>query len=176
MYGFASRRIGVWPNVGSAYLPIAARAEAVSLRSMDATLENPAETQYADVVVRDVMHEGIIVCAPESPLRYAAGLMARHRVHAVVVWGDDEEGGAWGVLSDGDVLSAFGDGELDGSAGALARTPIITVSTDDGVLRAAELMRRHQVTHLVATERGRPVGVISTLDLARLAAAGIGII
>jgi CBS domain-containing protein len=119
----------------------------VSLRSMDATIENPPiDTQYANVAVRDVMHEGIVVCAPESPLRYAAGLMARHNIHAIVVWGDDEEGGAWGVLSDSDVLSAFGRGELDGSASALAQTPMITVSADDGVLRAAELMRRHRVT------------------------------
>ena len=131
---------------------------------------------YEEVTVREVMHPGIFICAPESPVRYAAGLMARHHVHAIVVWGDDEEGGPWGVVTDADVLAAFGQSELEGSAGAIAQTPMITVSASDGVLRAAELMRRNHVTHLVVTARGRPVGVVSTLDLACAAAAGIGIL
>ncbi len=131
--------------------------------------------QYTEVTVREVMHPGIIVCGPESPLRYAARLMVRHGIHAIVVLGDDEEGGPWGVLSDADVLGAFGRRELDGSAGAIARTPMVTVSPSESVLRAAELMRQHRVTHLVVTSRGRPVGVLSTLDLARAAAAGIGL-
>ena len=148
--------------------------QSVSMDVIDKTSTVP--TEYADVTVREVMHPGVIVCAPESPLRYAAGLMARHRIHAIVVWGDDEEGGPWGVLTDTDVLAALGRRELDGSAGALAQTPMVTVSADEGVLRAAQLMRQHQVTHLVVTAWGRPVGVVSTLDLARVAAAGVGVV
>lgn len=128
-----------------------------------------------EVTVSDVMHAGVIVCAPESPLSYAAKLMTHHRIHAVVVMGDDEEGGLWGVVSDTDILSAFARPELVASyAGALAQTPIVTVSPSDGVTRAAELMRRHRVSHLLVTVRNRPVGVISTLDLARALAAGVG--
>jgi CBS domain-containing protein len=132
--------------------------------------------QYAEVTVREVMHPGIIVCGPESPVRYAARLMIQHNIHAIVVLGDDEEGGPWGVLSDTDVLEAFGRRELNGSAGVIAHTPIVTVSPSEGVLRAAELMRQHRVTHLVVTSRGRPVGILSTLDLARAASTGIGLV
>ncbi len=132
--------------------------------------------QYEEVTVREIMHPGIFICAPESPVRHAAGLMARHRVHAIVVWGDDEEGGPWGVVTDTDVLAAFGRRELEGSAGAIAETPMVTVAASDGVLHAAELMRRHHVTHLVVTSHTRPVGIVSTLDLACAAAAGIGIV
>lgn len=144
---------------------------------MDGTTETSLKgARYEEITVRDVMHPGIIVCGPESPVRYAASLMARHRVHTIVVLGDDEEGGPWGVVSDTDILAAFGRRDLDGSAGAIARTPIVTVAASEGIMRATELMRQHRVTHLVVTVRGRPVGVVSTLDLARAAATGVGIL
>jgi CBS domain-containing protein len=129
----------------------------------------------ADLRVGDVMHPGVIFCAPESPLRHAARLMARHRVHAIVVLGDDEEGGVWGVISDADLIRALARHDLDTlTAGGTARTPLVTISRGETVARAAELMDGHGVTHLLVVERGhRPVGVISTLDLARAAAAGL---
>lgn len=131
-----------------------------------------APTQLEDLTVGEVMHSGLIVCGPESPARHVARLMARHNVHAIVVWGDDEEGGAWGVVADTDLLEALGRPELEGSAGALARTPIVSVGAEERVVRAAELMRRHRVTHLVVTAGERPVGIVSTLDLARAVAGG----
>ena len=132
----------------------------------------PPAAQIEDATVGDVMHPGVVVCGPEAPARHVARLMARHNVHAIVVWGDDEEGGPWGVVADTDLLEAFGRPELEGSAGALARTPIVSVGAEERIVRAAELMRRHRVTHLVVTAHGRPVGIVSTLDLARAVAGG----
>ena len=126
-----------------------------------------------EITVGEVMHPGIIIAAPESPLRQVARLMARHRVHAVVVIGDDEEGGIWGIVSDRDLLGALAGAELDEhTAGGMARTPVLTVSRSDSVGHAARVMSEHAVTHLLVLASGRhPVGVISTLDLARAAAA-----
>jgi CBS domain-containing protein len=125
--------------------------------------------------VGDVMHPGVIFCAPESPLRHAARLMARHRVHAIVVLGDDEEGGLWGVVSDADLVQAIARRELGAlTAGGMARTPLVTVSREETVAGAALLMAEHGVTHLLVVDQGeRPIGVVSTLDLARAAAAGL---
>ena len=120
------------------------------------------------------MHEGVLFCPPEAPLRYAAEMMARHRVHAIVVLGDDEEGGLWGIVSDSDVVAAIARGELDQhTAGGAARTPLVTISRSDSVEHAAEAMREHAVTHLVVVADERPVGVVSTLDLAAAVAAGM---
>ena len=65
-------------------------------------------------------------------------------------------------------------GELeDRSAGGTAVTPVLTIAADDTLLRAAQLMSEHDVTHLVVVDRGatRPVGILSTLDIARALAA-----
>jgi CBS domain-containing protein len=126
-----------------------------------------------EVTVAEVMHPGVIFCSPEVPLRHVARLMANHRVHAVVVLGDDEEGGLWGAVSDADVVEAIARGELDEhEAGGMARTPVVTISRSDSIARAAELMREQAVTHLLVIGRGRPIGVVSTLDLARAIADG----
>ena len=129
-----------------------------------------------EICIGEVMHTGVLYCPPEVPLRYAAEMMARHRVHAVVVLGEDEEGGLWGVVSDTDVLAAIALREVDDhSAGAMAMTPLVTVNfRSDSVARAAELMRENSVTHLlVVAAEGHPVGVVSTLDLAGAVAAGM---
>lgn len=130
-----------------------------------------------ELTVGDVMHPGVIVAAPESPLRYVARLMARHRVHTVVVIGDDEEGGVWGIVSDTDLLRAIVRGELDAhTAGAMAFTPVVTILRSDSVERAAQEMSDHAATHLVVVAAGgQPVGMISTLDLACAAAAAVDV-
>ena len=130
---------------------------------------------WSDVMVGELMHPGVIVCSPESPARHAAWLMATHHIHAVVVLGDDEEGGAWGVVTDEDVLAAAATGELDDlSVAGVAHTPVVTISSSDNLRRARARMREHKVTHLLVTGGGRPVGVLSTLDLVRAAAVGVG--
>jgi CBS domain-containing protein len=47
-------------------------------------------------------------------------------------------------------------------------TPAVTIAPDEQLERAAALMTRHGVAHLVVVDRveQRPVGVVSSLDLA----------
>lgn len=127
-----------------------------------------------EIVVAEVMHPGVLTCPLETPLRDVARMMALYRIHAVVVFGeetDDTSGaGLWGVVSDLDLVRAAVGHELeDRAAGGTAVTPALTVAADESLLRAAQLMSEHDVTHLVVVDRGatRPVGVLSTLDLAR---------
>jgi len=149
-------------------------APSLASDTTSSTAQHLVGSQCYALTVGDVMHRGLIVAAPESPLRYVARLMERHRVHAVGVIGDDEEGGLWGIVSDTDLLSAIVRGELDEhTAGAMVNAPVVTVSRGDSIERAAQLMSEHALTHLLVLGAGRhPVGVISTLDLASAAAAG----
>jgi CBS domain-containing protein len=129
--------------------------------------------------VIDVMHPGMISCPPETPLKSVARMMATYRVHAIVVHahGDEELAGGdrWGVVTDSDLVGAGLSGELDQlTAQQVAATPALTVTTADALDWAMQLMVEHEVSHLIAIERHsrRPVGVISTLDVAR-ALAGV---
>ena len=132
----------------------------------------------SQVEVAEVMHRGVLTCPLETPLRTVARMMAIYRIHAVIVFGeegDDVPGtGLWGVVSDLDLVQAAAAAEFeDRSARGTAVTPALTVAPEDTLERAAQLMSEHEVTHLVVVDRGagRPVGVLSTLDLARTLAA-----
>jgi CBS domain-containing protein len=116
--------------------------------------------------VRDAMHQGIIACGPEAPLDEVARIMAKHRVHAVAVT-DGEHFRPAAVVSDLDVVAAIAS-RRDPSAGQSAATEPLTVSAQERLDRAAQLMTEHGVAHLVVVDDadGQPIGVLSTLDVA----------
>ena len=122
------------------------------------------------VRVADVMHAGVITCGRDLPLTAVAELMTKHRVHCVVVSDEGAPGEApplWGVVSDLDLVAAALVRELGvQTAGGSAASPLLTITPDETLDRAAQLMTEHAAAHLVVVERAQPVGVLSTLDVA----------
>ena len=137
-------------------------------------LERGAPRDLTEITVAEAMHPGVVTCPLETSLRDVARMMALYRIHAVVAYGednDDVEGpGLWGVVSDLDLVRAAVPGRLeDLSARGTAVTPALTIGPDDTLQHAAQLMSEHDLTHLVVVEpeRKTPLGVLSTLDVAR---------
>lgn len=130
----------------------------------------------ARMPVREAMHEGVLTCPAETPLRDVARTMAEQRVHCVAVLSTGDEshrlGRLWGIVSDLDLAAAAGL-DLDArTAGGAAASPVVTVTPEETVERAAQLMREYSTAHLVVVdaEDDRPLGVISTLDVAAVLA------
>ncbi len=120
----------------------------------------------AHVRVHDAIHAGILTCEPGTPLRAVARLMAEHRVHAVAVAEVGPGRRAWGIVSARHVVAAAAAG-TEGTAGEAAVTEVLKVSSDDRLDHAAQLMAKHELTHLVVdSASGHPTGVFSALDLA----------
>ena len=133
---------------------------------------------YDVATVADAMSRGIISVPPETPLRTVARMMSTFHVHAIFVFEhtdeDDEARRLWAVVSDLDLVAAT---QLDldrQTAGATAVTPLVTVSSNRAMAEAASLMAQHGIAHLAVTDPDtrRPIGVISTLDIAQAVAAG----
>jgi CBS domain-containing protein len=134
----------------------------------------PFDTAQVD----DVMSRGVISCTPETPLRVVARMMTTFGVHAIFVFEhqdeDDEIARLWAVVSDLDLVAAT-QADLDRiTAGMTAVTPLVTVAADRPLVAAASLMAQHGVAHLAVTDplTDRPIGVVSTLDIARSVACG----
>jgi CBS domain-containing protein len=129
--------------------------------------------------VGDAMSRGLISCSPETPLRVVARMMATYGVHAIFVFEYAENGDRpqlWAVVSDLDLVAATRL-DLDTlTAGATAVTPLVSVAADSPIGEAGSLMAQHGIAHLAVTEPSShsPIGVISTLDIARAIAAGHG--
>ena len=121
--------------------------------------------------VRDAMHPGILSCAGDAPLGEVAGIMAKNRVHAVAI-SDGNGSRPAGIVSALDVVAAIAAGE-EATAGQAAATEPLTVPSRERLARAAQLMAEYAVSHLVVLDdaTGRPVGVLSTLDIAAVYAA-----
>ena len=128
---------------------------------------------YEHAQVSDAMRAGVLSCPPDTSLRTVARMMATYHVHSIVVTGIEPGTGgapeehAWGVVSDLDLAKAA-DSLDDLSAGGVAATEVVTVEGDTPLTRAVQLMAEHETAHLVVVDRpgGRPIGMLSTLDLA----------
>jgi CBS domain-containing protein len=124
------------------------------------------------VRVADAMHRGVVTCRSDASLETVARLMAAHRIHAVVVEPVGEASG-WTLVSDLDLAGAVTDRlshEL--TAGQIASSPELCVRPDETLVRAAQLMREYETHHLIVLARraDRPVGIVSTLDVADVVA------
>lgn len=118
----------------------------------------------AGATVRTAMQLGLFHCPPDADLRTVARVMAERSIHCVVV-GDD-------VVSDLDLMRGLQ--ELDGSRIASdVATAGIRVLPGETLEAATRLMTEHGTGHLivVSPQTGLPVGMISSLDIARFAAS-----
>ena len=123
------------------------------------------------------MHAGVLTCDPATPLTTIAQRMAAERIHSIVmlVGGTDpHEQIPWSVVTDVDVLrhAARAD-EL--TANDVASTECLQgLHADEFLHVATTRMVRRAVTHAVVVdrERGRPIGMLSSLDVARVVAWG----
>jgi CBS domain-containing protein len=124
--------------------------------------------------VADAMHEGVFTCTLSTPVHDVARMMIENRVHSILVTDVDVDIGVWGVVSDIDVLQAAQAANVEElTAESLAGTPALLVGAADPLAEAVQLMIENEVSHLIVVEGGestKPVGVISTMDVARVLA------
>lgn len=124
------------------------------------------------VTVGEAMHQGVLSVPLSAPLLRVAETMAKHRVHCVAAIGelpDGRPGHIWGLVTDLELTRIASTEGLEGkTAGGRATGEVVTIEPGATVHRAAELMTEHGVSHLIVVDplTDRPVGVLSTLDVA----------
>jgi CBS domain-containing protein len=126
--------------------------------------------------VADAMHPGVMTCDPDATVTQVARMMASHHIHCLAVIGvshEHRESLSWGIISDLDVLRAGVD-PSDQTAATMATHPVVTVDPTTPLLEAARLMLTHNAPHVLVIDgrKQRPVGILSTLDIAGVLAWG----
>jgi crotonyl-CoA carboxylase/reductase len=118
--------------------------------------------------VRELMHRGIIACAPTDTVGQVAKTMIDKDIHAVVVM---EGGKAVGVVSQTDMVLARQGRTADQARVILARdimTPgCATCDADMLLSEAVSLMTGRRMHRLVVTQDDKPIGVLSMTDVVR---------
>ena len=125
---------------------------------------------FSTFTVLNALQLGLIECRADADVRTVARAMADGSVHCVIVRGIEPDG--WGIVSDLDLMAALRPEIAGATAGQLAATDVLIVDPGDSLEHAAQLMAEHQTTHAVVVDpvTGRPIGILSTLDIARFLA------
>jgi CBS domain-containing protein/rhodanese-related sulfurtransferase len=140
-------------------LPIESN-EAVDLRA-------PRAATHSNKHVRDLMSAHPIRLPSWAQVSEAARKMSDAHVGSIVV---EDDGKLCGIVTDRDVtVRAVAQG-LNPATTTLAEicsTDIATLSPDDDLDKAIDVMRQRAVRRLLVVDAGRAVGIVSLGDLAR---------
>ena len=122
-------------------------------------------------MVKELMHEGLITCRPDTSLGQVARLLDTHQIHSLIV--AEQKDHPLGIISDFDLLAgewlSVDDESLNTMRHLTARdlmtSPIETVEADTPVSEAAERMGTKSIHRMLVVDAGKPVGVLSITDL-----------
>ncbi|GAB2758349.1 CBS domain-containing protein [Streptomyces bullii] len=116
--------------------------------------------------VRDIMTSDPVTVEPQTSVAQVARIMRDEDLGAVLVTDGDE---LRGLVTDRDLvvrsLCEGGDPEQTTVAGACS-DDLVTVTPDEDLDHAVELMREHSVRRIPVVDHGHPVGIVSLGDLA----------
>jgi CBS domain-containing protein len=143
------------------------------MSTLQTSTPHPARSSLlSGLLVQEVMHRGVLTAPLTTPLSAVARMMARYRVHCIVALAErpyDQGPRVWKLVSDLDLIRAAASADIDDrTAGGSATGEVLTVEPTDSLRHAAELMSEQGVSHVIVVDPStdRPVGVLSTLDVA----------
>jgi len=117
--------------------------------------------------VRDGMSTVVLTVGPQHTLREAARLMAERKVGAAVVLDPDSPGP--GIITERDLMDSLGAGQDPDveQVGRHLTSSLVFAAPEWSLEEAAVAMVRGGFRHLVVTEGGDIVGVLSVRDVVR---------
>jgi len=116
--------------------------------------------------VRDVMTSSVDWATPDTSVVEVAQLMRKDNVGSIPIC---KENRLIGIITDRDIVLkvvATGGNTINKLAKDVMSTDIISVSADQDVHEAADLMSEYQVRRLPVLEMGELVGIVAIGDLA----------
>lgn len=114
--------------------------------------------------VEEIMSAPVKTVSSETTITEAARILREESIGSLVVGADIIEG----IVTETDVVDAVGK-ELDldsTTVEEIMTDPVVTVRPHEAVYVAGERMGHNAVKKLPVTENGKPVGIVTTTDLA----------
>lgn len=117
--------------------------------------------------IREIMTENPKTCGPQDSVIDAAKLMAREDVGPIPIVEGEK---LVGIVTDRDIvvrIVAEGRDAQSTTIGEIASSDVATVSPDDDLDRALEVMGSKQIRRLPVVEGQRLIGIVAQADVAR---------
>lgn len=116
-----------------------------------------------NVKIADLMAKRVITAQRHHNVEHLRGLMARNRIHAVPIVGNDRE--ALGIVTSADLARKV---KGESPVTRVMSNHVVCVPAYNDVSVAARIMRKHKIHHVVVTHEKKVVGMISSFDLLKL--------
>ena len=142
----------------------------------DASRRDALDASQAELTARrldQVVRRAPITCAPETPIRDVLETLRRENIGSMLVTFPD--GKPVGIFTLRDLLARVALTECsiaEPISGVMTRDPI-SLPAHAFALEAAAAMTRHGVQHIVVTDAGKIVGLVSERDLFALGQTGL---
>ena len=123
--------------------------------------------------VREIMSNRVLSLRHNDTVSQAAELLCKNNVGSLPIVTDGE---LVGMLTDRDIVLRCVAGRSDATQmriGEIMSTKLVTVSPEDSVEHAMELMAEHRIRRLPVVEKTRVVGMLSLADVARANVGGL---
>ena len=119
------------------------------------------------IPVKRVMARNIVTVDKHSTAMDVASIMDAKNVGSVLVV-DKGNGEFVGIVTERDIVRKVVAKGLDGASylvKGVMSSPVVTIDSSRTIFEAGDLMDQKKVRHLVVTEGGEVVGVVSIRDL-----------
>ncbi|KAG2477918.1 MAG: Signal-transduction protein [Nitrosopumilales archaeon] len=118
----------------------------------------------SEMLVKDIMAKAIISVDSKATVFQVAKMMEQGGIGAVLV---KKDGVTSGIITDRDyaIKIAVDKLSMDTPAEKVASFPLITVSPNDSIKSAADLMSSKKIRKLAVVEDSKVIGIITSSDL-----------
>jgi len=122
------------------------------------------EKSLSEILVKDIMSKALISVDPSTTAFQVAKMMQQGGIGALIVKKDDKPAG---IITDRDfaIKIAVDKVPIDTPIDKVASYPLLTISSNEPIVAAANLMASKKVRKLVVLENDKVVGIITSTDL-----------
>lgn len=118
--------------------------------------------------VGDAMTRGVIYATPKENIQRIAEIMKKNDIDSVIVM---EKGRGIGIVTDTDIIGkvvAAGKDPKKTAVSEIMTSPLITITPEKDIDKAARMMRDKNVKRLVVVQKDKIIGLISEFDLIKI--------
>ncbi len=122
------------------------------------------EKSLSEMLVKDIMSKALISVDPSTTAFQVAKMMQQGGIGALIVKKDNKPAG---IITDRDfaIKIAVDKVPIDTPVDKVASYPLLTISSNELIVAAANLMSSKKVRKLVVLENDKVVGIITSTDL-----------
>lgn len=117
------------------------------------------------LTVKKIMAKTLEKVSIDTTVKDIAGIMGEKSIGSVLV---EQNTIPVGIVTETDIVRkviAQNISPHDTIAGKIMNSPIMTIDSGASIVEATDMMDRHHIRHLVVTEEGNLLGIISVRDL-----------